>query len=112
MSGGAPGDRPAKGETMTETRLNFLSMGIMHVALGLGVVTLPWLLKFEDAGNPATAMWATGALIAVLGVLMAANLSPVVAFVTLLAGVWAIAAPFVMDFTDLSPAVGAWLLIG
>ncbi|WP_309083029.1 SPW repeat protein [Chelativorans sp.] len=82
------------------------------VIAGLCLALSPWMVGFTGTAAAAWNAWVIGAIIAILAIWALAAFDPWQEWLSLVAGIWAIAAPWALGFSDLSGAAMTHVVIG
>jgi len=84
----------------------------IQTILGAVLFVAPWLLGFAAEGNAAWTAWITGAVIAVFGLASFADDITWPAWGNLIVGAWAVAAPWLVQFAGIDPAMWSHVAVG
>jgi hypothetical protein len=83
-----------------------------QIVLGLALVLMPWLAGFAAQTTAAWTAWVTGAVIALVAIAGFFGHGFTASWVNLVAGIWAIAAPWLVGFAALAAAMWSHVVIG
>jgi cellulose synthase/poly-beta-1,6-N-acetylglucosamine synthase-like glycosyltransferase len=72
----------------------------------------PWILRFSGDDMAARAAWITGVVVAIFAVAALVRFAEWEEWISLLLGVWMIIAPWVVNFSTISHAVAAFVILG
>ena len=84
----------------------------INILAGLALALSPWLLDFTAVAAAAWNAWLVGAAIALLAIWDLFSFSKVQERIIGLLGLWAIVAPWVLGFADLSSATAVHVVLG
>jgi hypothetical protein len=85
---------------------------VINILAGLGLALSPWILDFTAVAAAAWNAWIVGAAIALLAVWDLVSFSKIQERIIGVLGLWAIVAPWVLGFADLSAATAAHVVLG
>ncbi len=83
-----------------------------QIIIGLALALTPWLFGFSGDTVPAWIAWSSGAVMALSGVAALAWFTFAASWVALVAGVWSIVAPWLLDFSALTAAMWSQVAAG
>jgi len=83
-----------------------------QVVLGLLLFAAPWVAGFATEQTAAWTAWASGMLIAIVGMVALAGQAYAAAWANLVLGLWAVAVPWLLGFAMLQPAMWSHVVLG
>ena len=88
------------------------AVAMLQAFLGAGLFVAPWLFGFAGEGISAWMAWATGAAFAVIGLLNFDEDSSWPAWANMVAGLWAVIAPWATQFAAVEAAMWSHVIVG
>jgi hypothetical protein len=83
-----------------------------QAVLGLALALMPWLADFTAETAAAWSAWVTGAAMALLAIAGFAGYALAASWANLVAGVWAIVAPWLVGFAAITAALWSHVVVG
>lgn len=83
-----------------------------QLAFGLVLALTPWLVGFAAETGAAWTAWITGAVMALVAIAGFAGYAFAASWVNLVAGLWAIAAPWLIGFAAIVGAMWSHVVLG
>jgi uncharacterized membrane protein HdeD (DUF308 family) len=84
----------------------------ISLVCGMLLFASPWALGFADDAAAAWTAWASGIVVGVLAIAAVSRFAPWEEWLQMLAGLWIIAAPWVVGFAAVTVAVAAFVVLG
>ncbi len=91
---------------------NRTAFDVANIVAGLALVLSPWVLGFSGEASAAWNAWLVGAVVALIAGIAVIAFREYEEWANLALGLWAIAAPWILKFSDLGAATIAHLVIG
>ena len=85
---------------------------LVNLACGVLLFISPWVLRFSGDMMATRSAWITGVVVAIFAVAALVQFAEWEEWISLLLGVWMIAAPWVVSFSTVGVAVAAFVILG
>ncbi len=96
----------------TKRRTEKTTIDLVNFVLGACLAFAPWVLGFTGQTAAAWNAWVVGAAVAFVAVDALANLTEWEEWANMVLGIWAVLAPWLLDFAEVPQARYAHLFIG
>jgi hypothetical protein len=88
------------------------AIDIINIVAGLGLLLSPWYLGFAAGTHAAWNAWIVGVVIAVVAAAALIAFHEAEEWINLVLGLWTLIAPWALQFSVVTPAMWAHVIVG